>query len=55
MVKDMDHIGATYVFYVKVRTFDGLQQSKIYVLTIMSFGEEILTVPHDLRVSVYFV
>jgi len=51
-MQDMDHIEASFVFCVKVGTFDQLEQSKIYILTGTSLGIVMLTVSHDLVVSV---
>ena len=51
----MDHMEASLVFYVKVRTFDQLEQSKIWVLTVSSFGIVMQTLQHDLMVGVYFM
>jgi len=55
MLQDMDHIEASCVFYVKVGRFDQLEQSKIWVLTVTSLVQVMLTVYHDLMVSVGFV
>jgi len=51
----MDHMEASCVFYVKVGMFDQLEQSKIYVLTVISLGIVMLTLQHDLIVSMYVV
>jgi hypothetical protein len=40
----MDHLAASCVFYVKVGMFDQLEQSTISVLTVTSFGTQMLTV-----------
>jgi len=55
MLQDMDHMEAGRVFYVKVRTFDQLEQSKICVLTIISVGIVKLIVRYDMIVSVRFM
>jgi len=55
MLHDMEHMEPSCVFYVKVRTFDQLEQSKICVLTDISVGIVTLTVCHDLIRSVSFV
>jgi hypothetical protein len=55
MLQDMDHMEASRVFYVKVRTFDQLQQSKICVLTVSSVGIVTLIVRYDIIVSVCFI
>jgi len=55
MLQDMDHMEPSWVFYVKVRTFDQLEQSEICVLTIISFRIVMLTVYHDSMVSVCFI
>jgi len=52
MLQDMDHMEASCVFYVKVGRFDQLEQSKIWVLTVTSLVQVMLTVYHDLMVSV---
>jgi hypothetical protein len=36
MLKEMDNMEATYVFYVQVGRFDRFEQSKISVQTVMS-------------------
>jgi len=53
-LQDMDHMEGSWVFYVKVCTFDQLKQSKFCVLTIISFRIVMLTVSHDFLVSMYF-
>jgi len=52
MLQDMDHLEASCVFYVKVGAFDQLEQSKICILTVASLGTLMLTMHHDLMVSV---
>jgi len=55
MLQDMDHMEASRVFYVKVRTFDQLEPSKICVLTVISVGIVTLIVRHDMKVSECFM
>jgi len=55
MLQDMDHMEASRVFYVKVRTFDQFEQSKICVLTVISVGMVTLIVRYDMIVSVCFM
>jgi hypothetical protein len=43
------------VFYVKVSTFTHLEQSKISLLTVNKSGMMMLTVQHDMIVSVSFM
>jgi len=52
MLQDMDHMEACCVFYVKVARFDDLEQSKICILTVPSFGKVMPAVHYDLMVSV---
>jgi len=52
MLQDMDHIEASYVFYVKVGTLNGLEECKFCVLTITTLGIAMLTVHHDKMFSV---
>jgi len=54
MLQDMDHMEASRVFYVKVRMFYQLEQSRICVLTVISVGIVTLIVPYDMSVSVCF-
>jgi len=54
MLQDMDHIEASWVFYVKVGRFHQLGQSKISVLTVTSLPIVVLTVYHDSMGSVWF-
>jgi len=51
----MDHMVASRVFYVKVCTFDQLEQSEICVLTVISVGIVTLIVLYDMIVSVCFM
>jgi hypothetical protein len=55
MLQVMDHMEARCVFYVKVGTFTHLDQSKIFLLTVKKSGLVMLTVQHDLTVSVIFM
>jgi hypothetical protein len=55
MLKDMDHMEAISVFYVKVGRFDPLEQDKICDLTITSFRILMLTIHYNLMVSVWFM
>jgi hypothetical protein len=51
----MDHMEASQVLYVNVRTFDQLKQCKICVLTFISVGIVTLIVRFDMIVSVCFM
>jgi len=51
----MDHMEASQVFYVKVRTFDQLEQSKICILTVISVGIVTLIVRYHVIVSAFFM
>jgi hypothetical protein len=55
MLQDMDHREGSRVFYVKVRTFEQLEQSTICVLNVISVGIETLVVHYDMIVSVCFM
>jgi len=55
MLQDIDHMEASRVFYVKVRTFDQLEQSKICVLTVIAVGIITLIVRYDMIVSICFM
>jgi hypothetical protein len=55
MLQDMDHMEASRVFYVNVRTFDQLKQSKSCVLTVISVGIVTLIVRCHMIVSVCFM
>ena len=55
MLQDMGHKEASRVFYVKVRTFDQLEQSKICILTVISVGKVTIIVRYDRKVSVCFM
>ena len=52
MLKVMDNMEASCIFYVKVGTFTHLEQSKISLLTDNHSGIVMLTVQHDMIVSV---
>jgi len=54
MLQDMDNMKASCVFYVKVSTFDHLEQSKTSLLTVNILGIVRLT-EHDLIVSISFM
>jgi len=55
MFQHKDHMEERWVFYVKVRTFDQLEHSKIWVLTVISVGIETLFVRYDMILSVWFM
>jgi len=55
MLQDTDHMEASCIFHVKVGTFDQLEQSKIWVLTITTLGIVMLTIQHDRMFSVCFM
>ena len=55
MLQDMDNMEASCVFYVKVGMFTHLEQSKIFLLTVKKSGIVMLTVQHDLIVSIIFM
>jgi len=55
MLQVMDNMEASCVFYVKVGTFTHLEQSKISLLTVNESGIVMLTVQHDMIVSVIFM
>jgi len=50
----MDKMEANCIFYVKVGTFDHLEQSKICHLTINKMGIVRLTVQHRMIISISF-
>ena len=54
MLQYMDDMEANCIFYVKVGTFDQLEQSKIGVLTVNKMALDMLTIQHDLIVSISF-
>jgi len=51
MLQNMDIVEADCVFYIKVGMLNQLEQSKICVLTVTEIGTVMLTVKHDLIVS----
>ena len=51
----MEYIEARCVLYVLVGRFDQLEQCKIKVLTITSLGIPMLTIYHDMMVSMYLM
>jgi hypothetical protein len=51
----MDNIEVSCVIYVKVSMFTHLEQSKIGLLTVNKSGIVMLTVQHDMIVSVGFM
>jgi hypothetical protein len=55
MLHVMDNMEACCVFYVKVGMFTHLEQSKIFLLTVNKSEIVMLTVQHDLIVSVIFM
>jgi len=55
MLHDVDHMEARYIFYVKVGTFDQLEQIKICILPITTLEVVMLIVPHDLIVNICFM
>ena len=55
MLQNMDNKEASCIFYVKVRTFTQLEQSKTSLLTVNETGIVRLTIQHDLIVSVSFM
>jgi len=54
MLRVMDNMETSFVFYVKVGIFTNLEQSKISLLTVNDTGIEMLSVQHDMVVSVIF-
>jgi hypothetical protein len=55
MLRVMDNMETSYVFYVKVATLADLEQSNIFLLTVNKSGIVTLTLQHDLIVSVIFL
>jgi len=55
MLPDMDNIGASCVWYVKVGTLNRLEQSKISVLTINTLRIAMLTIHHGMIFSMCFI
>jgi hypothetical protein len=54
-VQDMDYRVAIWVIYDKVHTFDQLEQSKIFDLTVISVGKVTLIVRYNMIVKVCFM
>jgi len=48
----MDHMEASYVFYVKVGRFDQFEYSKISILTVTAQGIGMLTIHSNWMVRV---
>jgi hypothetical protein len=55
MLKIMDNMEVSCVFYVKVSTFTHVEQSKIALLTVNKSGIITLTIQHDIIVRVSFM
>jgi len=55
MLQVIDNMEASCIFYVKVGTFTHLEQSKISLLTVNKSGIVMLTVHHDMIVSIIFM
>jgi hypothetical protein len=55
MLQVMDNMEASCVLYVKVGMFTHLEQGKIFLLTVKKLGIVMLTIEHDLIVSVIFM
>jgi len=55
MLQDLDNMEASCVFYVKVGTFNHLEQSKICLWTVNKLGIVRLTVQHEVIVSISFM
>jgi len=55
MLQVMDNMEARCVFYVQVGTFTHLEQSKISLLTVNKSRIVMLTVQHDMIVSIIFM
>jgi len=55
MLQDMDHREASCVFYVEVGTLNQFEQSKICVLPVTMFGIAMLTIHHNMIISVCFI
>jgi len=55
MLQVMDNMEVCCVFYVKVSTFTHLEQSKIALLNVNKSGIMMLTVQHDMIVSISFM
>jgi hypothetical protein len=52
MLQVMDNMEASCISYVKVCTFTHLEQCKISLLTVIKSGIVMLTIQHDLIVSI---
>jgi len=55
MLQVMDNMEACCVFYVKVGMLTHLEQSKIFLLTVNKPGIEMLTIQHDVIISIIFM
>jgi hypothetical protein len=55
MLQVMNNMEASCVFYVKVGMFTHFEQSKISLLTVNKSGIVMLTIQHDLIVSLMFM
>jgi len=51
----MDHIQASCIFHGEVCKLNRLEQSKICVLTVTLLGIAMLTIHHEMIISVYFI
>jgi hypothetical protein len=54
MFGDIDHMEASSIIYVKVGTFDEIEQTRISVLTVTIMGIVMLTVLHHMILSICF-
>ena len=48
MLQDIDHMEACWFFYVRVGTFDQLEQSKICMLAVTIWGIAMVSMQHVL-------
>jgi hypothetical protein len=55
MLQVLDNMTASCVFYVKVGTFTHLEKGKISLLSINKSGIVMLTLQHELIVSIIFM
>ena len=55
MLQDVNHTEASCIFHVKVGTFHQLVQTAMCVMSVTSFEIVLLTVYHDLIVSICFI
>jgi len=55
MFRDIDHMQASSIVYVKVGTFDEIEQSRICILTVTTTGIVMLTALHHLILSICFM